>query len=316
MVLLRIAIGWHVCYEGLTKLNPHFYELSNPRTAASKEWSAEGYLRNASGPFRDYFRKLVPDLEGFDALNADKVTARWKTTLDRFATHYAFTPDQRQKADKLLTDLTAKLQDYLGSDETKKKIESYRKQREEWQRIPPANSPDPLVRQTRLKSSTDLDGVRRDLTGRIDSWTHDLETGLLSLLTDEQRALSVPTIPWQERTELEKANEITKWGLAICGGCMIAGLFSRLASLGTACFLALFYFSSVPWPGYPMSPITEGTYFIVNKNLIELIACLMLATSPSGVWGGFDALIRGLITRPLFGVGAREVRDRYGFGTE
>ena len=45
------------------------------------------------------------------------------------------------------------------------------------------------------------------------------------------------------------------------------------------------------------------SYYIVNKNLIELIALLMLATAPTGFWGGLDALVRALITRPLFGVG-------------
>jgi hypothetical protein len=41
-----------------------------------------------------------------------------------------------------------------------------------------------------------------------------------------------------------------------------------------------------------------------------MIACLALATMPTGAWGGLDALIRGLITRPLLGIGSREVIER------
>src|SRR5262245_18438712 len=92
---------------------------------------------------------------------------------------------------------------------------------------------------------------------------------------------------------------------------MIAGLFSQLASFGGACLLAMFYFSLTPWPGLPPVPGTEGNYLIVNKNLIEMIACLALASMPTGAWGGLDAFVRGLITRPLLGIGAREVVERY-----
>ena len=45
LVLLRVSIGWQFLYEGLWKLNT----LKGP-----KPWSAEGYLANSRGPFRDY----------------------------------------------------------------------------------------------------------------------------------------------------------------------------------------------------------------------------------------------------------------------
>ena len=48
-----------------------------------------------------------------------------------------------------------------------------------------------------------------------------------------------------------------------------------------------------PWPGLPPNPKAEGHYFIVNKNLIEMIACLVLVIIPSGHWIGLDALFFG-----------------------
>ncbi len=45
-----------------------------------------------------------------------------------------------------------------------------------------------------------------------------------------------------------------------------------------------------PWPGVPPNPKAEGHYWIVSKNLIELLACLVVATTPSGYWIGLDAL--------------------------
>ena len=50
IILLRISIGWQFLYEGLWK-------LESMKTA--QPWSAEGYLKNAQGPFRNYFRNLT-----------------------------------------------------------------------------------------------------------------------------------------------------------------------------------------------------------------------------------------------------------------
>ncbi len=55
----------------------------------------------------------------------------------------------------------------------------------------------------------------------------------------------------------------------------------------------MIYLSMPPWPGLPPNPKAEGHYLIVSKNLVELIACLVIATTPSGHWVGFDALFFG-----------------------
>ena len=52
-----------------------------------------------------------------------------------------------------------------------------------------------------------------------------------------------------------------------------------------------------PWPGLPEAPIAEGHYVYVNKNLIEMLACLVLASTPNGLWIGLDALLFGWIGR-------------------
>ncbi len=46
-----------------------------------------------------------------------------------------------------------------------------------------------------------------------------------------------------------------------------------------------------PFPGLPPNPKAEGNYLIVSKNLVEMLACLVIATTPSGHWIGFDALL-------------------------
>ena len=93
LVLLRVAIGWQFLYEGLWK-------LGTQKTA--KPWSAEGYLVNARGPFREKFRRMVDDPNGLDKLDYDKVVARWDAWRDRFLAQYADVTDVQKSLDKLL----------------------------------------------------------------------------------------------------------------------------------------------------------------------------------------------------------------------
>ena len=93
LVLLRVAIGWQFLYEGLWKLKTQ---------NTSKPWSAEGYLVNARGPFREKFRRLVEDPNGLDKLDYDKVVARWDAWRDGFLAQYANVTDVQKSLDKLL----------------------------------------------------------------------------------------------------------------------------------------------------------------------------------------------------------------------
>ena len=53
--------------------------------------------------------------------------------------------------------------------------------------------------------------------------------------------------------------------------------------------LALFYLSAIPFSGLP-EPRAEGTYLIVNKNLIEAVAVGVLMTFQTGRIAGLDML--------------------------
>jgi uncharacterized membrane protein YphA (DoxX/SURF4 family) len=81
------------------------------------------------------------------------------------------------------------------------------------------------------------------------------------------------------------------WGLTIVGACLIVGLFSRTACVLAAAFLLGTYLMFPPFPWLPSPPNNEGYYLFVNKNLIEMLALLALATTTSGRWFGLDALI-------------------------
>lgn len=82
-----------------------------------------------------------------------------------------------------------------------------------------------------------------------------------------------------------------KIGLTLVGACLMVGLLTRLSALGGVALLMLYYFAMPPWPGLPESPMAEGHYLVVNKNLIEAVALLMIATSRAGRWAGLDAYL-------------------------
>jgi uncharacterized membrane protein YphA (DoxX/SURF4 family) len=92
---------------------------------------------------------------------------------------------------------------------------------------------------------------------------------------------------------LDVANLLTMYGLCAIGVCLLLGFLTPFSALCAAAFLAMIYLSMPPWPGLPPNPKAEGHYWIVSKNLVELIACMVVATTASGHWFGLDALFFG-----------------------
>jgi thiosulfate dehydrogenase [quinone] large subunit len=96
---------------------------------------------------------------------------------------------------------------------------------------------------------------------------------------------------------LANADLITMWGLTLVGLCLMLGLFTRLASIGGIAFLALFYLCNPPFVGYFYSIPTEGSYLLVNKNLVELCALVVIFATGSGRFAGLDRILHRLFAR-------------------
>ena len=97
---------------------------------------------------------------------------------------------------------------------------------------------------------------------------------------------------------LANADLITMWALTIVGALLILGLFTRLASLAGIAFILLIYLCNPPFVGYFYSIPTEGSYLIVNKNLVELCTLVVIFATGSGRFAGLDRIVHGLIARP------------------
>ena len=81
------------------------------------------------------------------------------------------------------------------------------------------------------------------------------------------------------------------WGLILIGLSLILGLLARPAIIGGIILLATYYLSHPPFAGIRYAVPNEGSYLIVNKNLIELLALAVLFVFPSSKYIGIDRLI-------------------------
>jgi thiosulfate dehydrogenase (quinone) large subunit len=77
--------------------------------------------------------------------------------------------------------------------------------------------------------------------------------------------------------------------LLAAGLLLILGWFTQTACVVALTLLTLFYISAIPLQGVP-EPRAEGTYLIVNKNLIEAVAVMVLLTFRTGRIAGLDSL--------------------------
>ncbi len=82
------------------------------------------------------------------------------------------------------------------------------------------------------------------------------------------------------------------WGLTAIGLGLIVGCCTQLATLGGMLMLLLYYVSAPPLIGYSYSLPSEGSYLIVNKNLIEMFALGVLFLFPTGSVIGLDRLVQ------------------------
>jgi thiosulfate dehydrogenase [quinone] large subunit len=96
---------------------------------------------------------------------------------------------------------------------------------------------------------------------------------------------TLASTPWM----INSIDIFMKYGLTLVGLALMLGIFTRLASVGAAALLLLFYFSNPPWFNVISMP-GEGSYLIVNKNLVEFAAVMILLVFPSGLAMGFDRL--------------------------
>jgi uncharacterized membrane protein YphA (DoxX/SURF4 family) len=132
-----------------------------------------------------------------------------------------------------------------------------------------------------------------EVAGPLKAMDTALKADALEMLTVAQLQRGPLPAPW---TPLRIVDTVTIAGLTGLGGLLVLGLFSRFAALSAAFMVFGFYMAMPPWPGVPEAPGPEHS-FIVNKNMIEVLALLALGFMPTGRWFGLDAILARLFHR-------------------
>ena len=127
------------------------------------------------------------------------------------------------------------------------------------------------------------EGISKLLTP---NWT---SAGFLSL----SNWIFAPLFHWIAETPnvLQIVDFLNIWGLIFIGAGLFLGLFTRVAIFSGITLLTMYYLANPPFVGLDFGVPTEGSYLIVNKNLIEIVALIVLALFPTWKSVGLDKFI-------------------------
>lgn len=282
LVLLRMTIGFHFYTEGSEKL-------------ASGNWTAKPFFANAKGPFAEHFRGMVWDWDGSYRLTQKAIMVRFAQFREEVGQHYGFTDSQKAEAQNNYARAIELYEWVLESNASD--LEEFEKGRK-WMKgvsektsvkdIPAGvgslgGQRGTLIRDWQSKGSSAL--------GEIDKIWANYEADQNRVASPEQAAASGYLKLIKPRTALMDTSQIDQiipyFDVAI-GVCLLFGLFTPVAALAAAGFLGSVFLSQMPPSSGPGS-----TYY----QLIESMACLVLAGTAAGRFFGLDYCIQLAIRR-------------------
>jgi uncharacterized membrane protein YphA (DoxX/SURF4 family) len=263
------AFDWVYVHEEVLKAAPD---------AESEQFTALPYLQASTGPFRPLYRGLVRDIDGVQRLTVASAHQQIDARYTEIVRHYAFDLHQQKKLAaardlikvsilKLLEDplFQARLRDYksmlaLSARDASKVSAAFSRER--------------------------LDADRKKLDVMAAELLAVVNEPLSQLAYEAQGIATIPQlgsgpIP-APGSVTRRIDLIMQYMLAGIGLCLMLGVFTRTAACAAAAQLAMFYFASPPWPGFPAAAM-GGHYMYVDRNLIEMIAALVIATTATGL---------------------------------
>ncbi|MBN2273679.1 MAG: DoxX family membrane protein [Bacteroidales bacterium] len=91
---------------------------------------------------------------------------------------------------------------------------------------------------------------------------------------------------------LQVVDFMNMWGLFLIGLGLMAGLFTRFSVICGIILLSFYFLSHPPLAGIQYIIPQEGSYLLVNKTLIEILALFVLLVFPTGQAAGIDRFLR------------------------
>jgi thiosulfate dehydrogenase (quinone) large subunit len=88
---------------------------------------------------------------------------------------------------------------------------------------------------------------------------------------------------------------LNEWALVLIGIGLLLGCLARLSSIGGILLLLLYTLSHPALIGADYKMPFEGSYFLIDKNLVELVALGVLFVFPTARVIGFDRILIKLL---------------------
>jgi uncharacterized membrane protein YphA (DoxX/SURF4 family) len=330
VVALRLGLGCHFLYEGVWKIEhrkqlsawggPAIREPGGWNVERREEFSAEPFLTQAKGPLAGLFYAMVPDIDGQERLRVEKdaagkatsvdssrVAARWNRIRQEFVDYYRPSPadadataaykELKDKAKGKYNEFCEQLDEYLKDNLDG--IAAHFDALDRFESDPERSQTAPFQKQRRWDRMMEL---RRE----ADKWVKNIEgqeqayvNSLYGLLDEQQKERGRPTASWNPfRWErMEQINFAVTFSLTAIGLCLMLGFCTPLAALGGAAFMCFVVMTQPAFPGvYPPDSPIVGHALLVNKDLIEMLALLVVAATGAGRWAGLDFFCRRWIS--------------------
>jgi uncharacterized membrane protein YphA (DoxX/SURF4 family) len=136
---------------------------------------------------------------------------------------------------------------------------------------------------------------------RISIGWHLLYEGLIKLSNPDWTSagylLNSPFAVFRSLVSTESLTSIVDFlniaGLVLAGLFLFLGWMTKPAALSGAALLLLYYVSNPPWSALGPGTGAEGHYLMVNKNLIEALALLLVAMLPPAWFFSLDRIRAG-----------------------
>lgn len=274
LVALRLAIGWHFFREGADKL-------------ISGDFHTEGFMRIAKGPLEPVFRGMIWDADGLARLDKDATLTAFEKFEQDAAGHYGFDEKQIDRAEAALKYRTDQLDWYY--EVNAEDLRTYHKglERRDRNRVAPERTEVASLYGQRLKIEADLTKDRTKLLQGAFALWKGYEADINAIATQEQAKRGRISMPMPGRKPLDTKFQdqvVPVFDLTV-GLLLLAGLFSRVASLAGAGFLCTIALTQWPW-----AVGAVPAYY----QIIEMVALLVLATTGAGRFAGLDFFVSAI----------------------
>jgi uncharacterized membrane protein YphA (DoxX/SURF4 family) len=311
LIVLRLCLGCHFLYEGVWKI------------AHGDEFTAEPFLSQAKGPLAGFFYAMIPDVNarqrlqvvddnGKKRVNSDTIAARWNEYRQNLV-NYLKPADQSDQAavnahqsfetdaEKTYNEFKKSLEAYFADNVDR--IEAYFGALNRFENSAEARQSAPFQKRLRWTRMMELRMEAQGWIAEIEAREQTYKNALFELMNQQQREKMASMPPdwkiwqWDRMKQIDFA---VTYGLTAIGLCLMLGLFTRLAALGGAAFMCFVVMSQPAWPTiYPPDSSVVGHALLINKDFIEMVALLVIATTAVGRWGGLDFFVHRWFVKPF-----------------